>query len=79
MSLVNELRTLMGANKQTRYIGQVARVDASRVYITVNGRTQVVNRSPGDATAYRAGDSVEVNNGALEGRRIRGKTTRVYV
>lgn len=79
MSLVNELKTLMGSNTQTRYIGQVTRSDASRVYITVNGRAQVIARSPGDATTYREGDTVEVNNGILAGLRVRGKTARVYV
>lgn len=59
--------------------GQVSRVDAAGVWVTVGGRAFVARRQSGDATAYRVGDTVRLSGDVVTGRVNRRKVRRYVV
>lgn len=75
MNPVSRLRKLLVPDPRTQ--GTVVAAVGDSITVATARGTVAVKRPPGDVTAYRAGDAVQLVNGQLAGRRQAAPT--VYV
>lgn len=67
MHPINELRKLLSA--KPRSTGTIVSADYGSITVATTTGVVTVNRLPGDATAYRAGDTAVLLDGRVIGRR----------